>query len=122
MPDSSACAMLRAHLCDERDTCTIILHNARTLLNFQPSFCICAIMRNVYYYRQLLHRTEARNVNEIGSDYSDEGFDGYVEENESCGVSVRLPDVGVIISGQAPVVETEAMELHKTSCPLTSQE
>ena len=48
MPDSSACAMLRAHLCDERDTCTIILHNARTLLNFQLSFCICAIMRNVY--------------------------------------------------------------------------
>ena len=27
-------------------------------------------------------------MDDIGSDYSDEGFDGYVEENESCGVSV----------------------------------
>ena len=27
-------------------------------------------------------------MDDIGSDYSDEGFDGYVEENESCSVSV----------------------------------
>lgn len=56
-------------------------------------------------------------LDDMDSDFSDEDFDGYVEENnEGCEVSGNdtcLPDVGVIISGQTQAGETEAMEVEE---------